>query len=201
MMFGALRSTAGAVILDGVEVARHEPRAAMGSGIAYIPEDRPGDAAFATMSVVENLSLASTGEFFRRGRLQHRAERTVAHGLIKDFSVKAPAVSAPLATLSGGNQQKVILARWLRRRPRLILLDEPTQGVDVGARAEIWQLVRRAVEAGACALVATSDLEELAMFCDRALVLVSGRIAGEVEASDMTQQQLERQAFGLEEAS
>jgi ribose transport system ATP-binding protein len=173
----------------------------MSSGIAYIPEDRHGDAAFPTMSVTENLSLAATGENFRRGRLNHRAERAAARTLMRDFCVKAPSVSAPFATMSGGNQQKVILARWLRRHPRLILLDEPTQGVDVGARAEIWQLIRAAVERGACALVATSDLEELAMFCDRALVFVAGRLTAEVEASDMTEQQLQRQAFGLKEAS
>jgi ribose transport system ATP-binding protein len=153
------------------------------------------------MSVTENLALARAGEFFRRGRLRHRAEAAAARQLIADFRVKTTSPTVPMSTLSGGNQQKVILARWLRRAPRLILLDEPTQGVDVGARAEIWQLIRRAVEAGACALVATSDLDEMAMFCDRALVIRDGRLVGEVGPDAMAENNLQRQAFGLEEAS
>jgi ribose transport system ATP-binding protein len=176
------------------------PRGAMRAGIAYIPEDR-ASAAFSGMSVTENLGLAHTAQFFRRGRMRHRAEKQAARQLIADFRVKASAPSVPMSTLSGGNQQKVILARWLRREPRLLLLDEPTQGVDVGARAEIWQLIRRAVDAGACALVATSDLDEMAIFCDRAIVIREGRLVGEVAPMAMTEDHLQRQAFGLEDAT
>jgi ribose transport system ATP-binding protein len=198
-IFGAVKSDSGSVRMAGKEVDREEPRKAMFAGIAYVPENRLLDAAFTTMSVTENLGMATTGSFFQRGRLDHRSERRAAHTLIKDYRVKAPSAKANLATLSGGNQQKVILARWLRRNPRLILLDEPTQGVDIGARQEIWQLIRSAVDAGACALVATSDLDELATFCDRALVMQGGQITAEVEPEEMTEHHLEQLAFSLQE--
>jgi ribose transport system ATP-binding protein len=195
-IFQALPADAGVITVAGKPVAGRGPRAAMRAGIAYIPEDRGSDAAFSGMSVTENLALAHAGQFFRRGRMRHRAETRAARQLIADFRVKTTSTSVPMSTLSGGNQQKVILARWLRRAPRLILLDEPTQGVDVGARAEIWQLIRRAVDAGACALVATSDLDEMAIFCDRALVIRDGWLVGEVAAAAMTEHHLQRQAFG-----
>jgi ribose transport system ATP-binding protein len=201
MMFGVLPATAGTMTIDDAPIVHDSPRTAMRAGVAYIPEDRNRDAAFAAMSVTENLGLAATKEHFRRGRIDQRAELASARRLMDEFRIKAPSVKAAMATLSGGNQQKVVLARWLRRNPKMILLDEPTQGVDVGARAEIWQLIRKAVHAGACALVATSDLEELAMFCDRALVVRGGRIVAEVESADMTEHHLQTQAFGLEEAS
>ena len=201
MMFGAMPSTAGSITLAGRDIAGSNPRAAMSAGVAYIPEDRATDAAFSGMTVTENLALARSDEHFRRGRLRHHAEHIAAKQLMADFRIKAASARAPMATLSGGNQQKVILARWLRRAPRLILLDEPTQGVDVGARAEIWQLIREAVDSGACALVATSDLDEMALFCDRALVMREGRLVAEVEPADMTEHNLQRAAFGLEEAS
>ena len=116
-----------------------------------------------------------------------------------DYRVKTASTRAPMGTLSGGNQQKVVLARWLRRNPRLLLLDEPSQGVDVGARAEIWQIVRRAVDQGATALVATSDLDELATFCDRALVIRDGRIVDEVAPADMSEHTLQTRAFGIDQ--
>jgi ribose transport system ATP-binding protein len=201
LMFGALDTTSGSVELDGVVVEAGTPRAAKRAGIAYVPEDRGGDAAFAGMDVADNLAMAAGGQYFRRGRLDKRSERAAGRQLMADFCVKAPSIHAAMATLSGGNQQKVVLARWLRRDPRLILLDEPSQGVDVGARAEIWQLIRRAVDAGACALVVTSDLDEMAAFCDRALVMRAGTIHGDVPADEMNENHLQRRAFGLEEAS
>jgi len=197
-IFKALPAHGGIVTVAGQPLEGQGPRAAMRAGVAYIPEDRAIDAAFSGMSVSENLGLAHTRPFFRRGRLRHRAETRAAEQLISDFCIKAAAPKAPMSTLSGGNQQKVVLARWLRRQPRLILLDEPSQGVDVGARAEIWQLIRRAVDDGACALVATSDLAEMALFCDRALVIREGRVVADIAPAAMTEHHLQHQAFGLE---
>lgn len=199
LLFGDNMRSAGTVSVDGRAVGTTGPRSAMHAGVAYIPENRAKDAAFAELSVAENISMATSAEHFQRGRLRRRAESTAALKLMAEFRVKAPSVKAPLATLSGGNQQKVILARWLRRKPRLILLDEPSQGVDVGARAEIWQLIRQAVDDGACALVATSDLDEMATFCDRALVMRRGSVVEEVAAADMTEHTLQLRAFGLVE--
>ena len=122
--------------------------------------------------------------------MRERAEAADARQSIKDFSIKAISDRQPFATLSGGNQQKAIVARWLRRRPKLLLLDEPTQGVDVEARAEIYRLTREAVASGTSVIVVTADLEELARVSDRVVVLADGRITGEVRGPDIDPSQL-----------
>jgi ribose transport system ATP-binding protein len=192
LLFGAVPVEDGTVELDGKDVRFASPRQAIAAGVAYVPEDRLTDAAFADMTVTENLGITTTGRYFRGARLRHRAERQDARVIVGDYLIKAAALNAPFATMSGGNQQKVIMARWMRRDPRLLLLDEPTQGVDVGARAEIWQLVRNAVDQGAASVVVSSDMEELPRVCDRVLVLRQGRIVGELAGADLTEKQLDQ---------
>ena len=177
MLFGAYPVQAGTIAIDGHEVHFGSSAAAMRAGIAYVPEDRPADATFASMSVRENISAASVGAYFTSLRLQHRREGRDAVAAMREFFVRASSDSQSVATLSGGNQQKVILARWLRRKPRLLLLDEPSQGVDVNARAEIYTLIRRASEAGTAVIVVANDFEELAHASDRVAILRNGRIA------------------------
>jgi ribose transport system ATP-binding protein len=145
--------------------------------------------------------MATVGEYFSAGRIRRSAERRDARELIASHLIKAASEDAPFSSLSGGNQQKVILARWLRRRPRLVLLDEPTQGVDVGARLEIWDLVRRAVDEGASVLVVSSDLEELSRVADRAIVLRRGRLVAELAGSELTQDRLDHLTLTAEEAA
>src|SRR6185503_20800571 len=128
------------------------PSEAMAAGIAYVPEDRQREAAFPELSVGENLAVTVIPDYWHRGFLSRRRERRDASQLFDSFMIVAESDEAPLSSLSGGNQQKVVVARWLRRNPRLLLLDEPTQGVDVGARAEIYELINRAVSSGAAAL-------------------------------------------------
>ncbi|MBV9293016.1 MAG: sugar ABC transporter ATP-binding protein, partial [Frankiales bacterium] len=130
----------------------------------------------------ENLSAGSSRSYFRNLLWQHRQERQDAQRSISDFLIRLNADTQPVETLSGGNQQKVVLARWLRRKPKVLLLDEPTQGVDVGARAEIYQLVRRATAAGTSVILVVSEPEELAHASDRVAVLRNGRIATVVDA-------------------
>jgi ribose transport system ATP-binding protein len=166
----------------------------MAAGIAYVPEDRAKDASFPDLSVKENLSVAVVPEYWRTGLLQHRRETADSRGLLATFQITAESELAPLRSLSGGNQQKVILARWLRRDPRMLLLDEPTQGVDVAARAEIYELVHRAVASGAAALIASSDLDELVTVCDRVVVLRRGRVVGSVDQPDLDPDLLARMA-------
>ena len=112
--------------------------------------------------------------------------------------MRAASTEVPLGILSGGNQQKALLARWLRLAPRLLLLDEPTQGVDVGARAEIWDLVRGSVSEGAAALAVLSDFEELLSVCDRVIVVIGGRTVCQLDCKDLTEADLERAVMGLE---
>ena len=137
-------------------------------------------------TIANNIAMPALSSYFKNGRIaQGRIDRDATDD-IDQFLVKANDGDALLSTLSGGNQQKVVMARWLRLRPKLLLLDEPTQGVDVGARAEIYKLVRAATDAGAAAIVVASDFEELTAVCDRILVIREGRIVDELRGEDMT---------------
>jgi ribose transport system ATP-binding protein len=193
-LFGVSPPQAGELRIDGVRRRFGSPADAMAAGVAYVPEDRQGHAAFPDLSVAENLSLTVIPDYWHRGMLNRRRERRDALGLFDAFLITAESEAAPLRSLSGGNQQKVVLARWLRREPRLLLLDEPTQGVDVGARAEIYELIHRAVAGGAAALVASSDFEELARICDRVIVLRRGAVAVELRDGDLDADRIARLA-------
>jgi ribose transport system ATP-binding protein len=186
-IFGVLPRPDEELVVDGQTVPAGAPWRAMRAGIAYVPEDRPRDAIFADQSITENLSVVTLDTFRRVRWVDRRAERARARQLIDDYHVRASSEAAPLGSLSGGNQQKVVVARWMQREPRVLLLDEPTQGVDVGARAEIHAIIRRAVEAGAAALVVSSEFDELVALGDRAIVMRGGRIAGEAAGSDMAE--------------
>jgi ribose transport system ATP-binding protein len=124
-----------------------------------------------------------------------RQESSEARDLVGRFGIKTASVGTPISSLSGGNQQKAVLARWLRRNPALLLLDEPTQGVDIGARAEIYRIIRAAVEGGMSVLMVASDFEELARVCDRVLVLRRGRIVAEVKPPDLEHAHLTHLAY------
>lgn len=196
ILFGAVALESGQVTLDGQVRHLGSPQKAMEAGFAYVPEDRATDAAFYELSVEENLSITVLGDYFRGGAIRGRDELRDSRKLIGAYGIVAEDERSLLSSLSGGNQQKVILARWLRRKPRVLLLDEPTQGVDVRARAEIYGLVHRAVDEGSTALVASSDFEELAVICDRVMVLRKGRVHGWVDGPDLTSERIHQMAHG-----
>ncbi|MCW2952995.1 MAG: transporter related protein [Conexibacter sp.] len=181
LLFGAQQRTRGSIEVDGVPLAPRRPSDAIDAGVAYVPEDRLGQGVFPGMSVLENLSAGFVADYARHGHVGEARERVAAVEAIERYMIRTPSSLAPITTLSGGNQQKVVLARWLRRNPRVLLLDEPTQGVDVGARAELWHLIQTAALAGAAALVVSSDLEELVQFCGRILLLRDGTVCGDVD--------------------
>ncbi len=183
-LFGLQRPVSGTVKIDGQAVSFRTVDDAMDAGLGFVPEDR-SESAFLNMTLRENLSAAEVSKYWRGFFLRERAEAEDARRSIVDFSIKAISERQPFATLSGGNQQKTIVARWLRRKPKLLLLDEPTQGVDVEARAEIYRLVREAVASGTSVIVVTADLEELARVSDRVLVLANGRITHEIQGPDI----------------
>ncbi len=179
MIFGAAPVRSGALRVAGAAHETDGVREAMRAGMAYMPGDR-ATATFGDMTIAQNLSAATVPTYWQRGRLSKRREREDARRSMRQFSVAASAPEQVLRTLSGGNQQKVLLARWLRRGPRVLLLDEPTRGVDVVVRREIAAAVRAAAAAGAGVLLASDDYEELCAVADRVVVLVDGRAAGEV---------------------
>ena len=188
------------VLVDGAKKILRNPDDAKRAGIVYVPEDR-GDAVFADLTINENMAIATLGSYSRHGRISRRAERSGSREAMDRFLVRGASLNDPVSSLSGGNQQKVILARWLQRDPRVLLLDEPTQGVDVGARAEIHALIRQAVDGGATAMVVSSDVDELTSISDRVIVMRHGRLVGELVGDAVTESRLDSMVYSREKVA
>jgi ribose transport system ATP-binding protein len=199
MIFGAYPIKSGSVSIAGQPVHFAHIGEAMEAGVAYVPEDRGTEASFMELSLSENLSAAMVDRYWHALRLRNREADREARSAIKEFFIKARSERQEMGTLSGGNQQKTILARWLRRNPSVLLLDEPTQGVDVGARAEIYELVGEAVRGGCSVLLVTSDFEELARVSDRVVVLNHGRVTAELNSPNIEPARLTELAFTTQE--
>ena len=182
MLFGAYPVRGGSFELNGTTQVFSNPAEAMEAGMAYVPEERQADALFQGESVRHNMTAGAAGDYFSGLRFLHDRERKDSGDAIRRFLIRVGNDKQAVETLSGGNAQKVVLARWLRRQPAVLLLDEPTQGVDIGARSEIYGLVREATRGGTSVLLVASDSEELAHACDRVLVLREGRISTVVNA-------------------
>ena len=194
-IFGADRYDQGEIQIDGISLKKGSIRAAMNAGIAMVPEDRQHQGLILPMTVSENLSLAILSEITKHRLLSDRSENERVKQLIQHLAVKAASAKMEAASLSGGNQQKVVLGKWLAIKPRFLILDEPTRGVDVGAKAEIHRLIRELTAAGMATLIITSDLPELLALSDRIQVMCEGRIAGELDGATATEEQVMRLAF------
>jgi ribose transport system ATP-binding protein len=201
MIFGAYPVTAGEIFVQGREYRPGSPGEAMQAGIAHLPEERGRDAVFMDRSVLENLTITSLPRFGPWFRVSRRKERRWSAEVVRKFRIRCRNESAPMTSLSGGNQQKVVLARWIERRPCVLLLDEPTQGIDVGSRAEIYRLILSAKDEGMATVVVSSDLDELAEVSDRVLVLRKGVIAAEAHGPDLTPRRLTELVYITEEQS
>ena len=194
MLFGARLHQRGVVVLDGMPTRFAHIGDAVRAGVAYVPAER-ADAAFLGLSLGENLAAATVHTYWDRLWLHRRRERNDAVAAMGNFAIRATSPDQEMATLSGGNQQKVIVARWLRRRPTVLLLDDPTRGVDAGARVTLHGLVTEAVRTGAAAIVASDDFEELSTIADRVLVLHRGRVVTELRQPDIDPARLADAAF------
>jgi ribose transport system ATP-binding protein len=199
MVFGAYAVRSGSLELEGKPVSFRHIGQAMAAGVAYVPEDRGTEASFPDLSLSDNVTAATVGAYWKNLRLRKRAADADARGAIGEFFIRASSEHQKMGTLSGGNQQKVVLARWLRRKPKVLLLDEPTHGVDVGARSEIYELVGQAVREGCSVLLVSSDFEELATVADRVIVLANGRISAELNSPDIEPARLTELAFSTQE--
>jgi ribose transport system ATP-binding protein len=184
LSFGLQKPLAGTVRYEGYEGPIH-PRALIDAGIGYVPPDRKRRGLLTGASVRENLTLPSIASYGSQAHLDLREERRAAEQAILDFDVLPPDAEATIDSLSGGNQQKVILARWLSRGLRVLILDDPTEGVDVPTRRELYEAIRKAAAAGMAVLVLTSDAEEVVELCDRAIVLDEGRVAAEMKGEEI----------------
>ena len=184
LVFGADRKMSGSVTLEGRELAIAGPRDAMDAGIAYLTEDRKGLGLFLDMTINENINIGIIGrDASRGGILNFAAAKERATRAIKSLSIRTPSASINVGALSGGNQQKALIARLLETKPKVIILDEPTRGVDVGAKSEIYRIIDELAGSGIAVVVISSDLPEIIGIADRVLVMREGRIAGEVLAS------------------
>jgi ribose transport system ATP-binding protein len=183
-IFGLRGVEAGDVVIDGASLNNCEPARAIALGIALVPEDRQVQGLVLEHSVERNLTLPQLPHFSRWGWLRHRASVQQAQAAMLKLAVRAPSPSTYVKNLSGGNQQKVVFAKWNYARPRVLLLDEPTVGVDVGAREEIYGLIHETVRAGAGVLIVSSDLAELLLLCDRISVVVDGGVIKTLDRAD-----------------
>ena len=172
------------------------PGATLRAGVVLVPGNRQRDGVWLDATAAENISLPVLRGYYRRGWLNGREEATRAKRLMQTFRVQPPIAHQRVANFSGGNQQKIVLAKWLQGEPEVLLLDEPTQGVDAGARKEILEIVRAATEAGAGVAIFSSDLEQLANVCTRVLVLWRGRAAAELVGDEITEDALLRACQG-----
>jgi ABC-type sugar transport system ATPase subunit len=190
LLFGAQEVTAGTMRLHGAAVYYDSPRDAVRHGVALVPEDRRREGGFLGLSIQQNITLPAIREFFHRGRISNVGVRDRATALIEDFHVSPAVPGRKFGALSGGNQQKVVVAKWLGVSPDLVIFDEPVQGVDVGARAEIFQMIQAAANRGAGVVVVSSELDQMLELCNRVIVLRDGRAIADVAANTLTRERL-----------
>jgi ABC-type sugar transport system ATPase subunit len=195
-LFGHRIADSGTVFLHGQPVRLCAPRDAVRCGIAYLPEDRKASGLFAQMRLKENLFAASLTHYSKWGFVAKNRVNQAAAGWVRDLQIRTPSVDQQMSLLSGGNQQKALIARWLDVRPRVLIADEPTRGIDIGAKAEIHALLRRLCQEGIGVIVISSELPEVLGLCDRILVLHEGRLAGELDGADATEERIMRLATG-----
>jgi ribose transport system ATP-binding protein len=182
------RTSTGTVAVDGKPVWIVSPRDAIRAGIALAPEDRKLDGLILEMSVVENGGLSCLEKTSRMGMLRLNAERALVGSYVNRLGVKTPSLDAPVRNLSGGNQQKVVVSKWLATNPKVLLLDEPTRGIDVNAKQEIYELINELAEGGLGVVFVSSELPELLAMADRILVLAEGRVTAEFSRDEATEE-------------
>lgn len=188
VIFGELPKISGRVVLDGQDVTIRRPDQAIGKGIGFAPEDRKREGLVLMRSVLENASMAILKQLSRFHFVRRRLERSIATRFIERLQVRTPSLEQEAGKLSGGNQQKVVLARWLAAKPKILILDEPTRGIDVGAKAEIYRLIDELANEGLGIMFISSELPEILGLSDRIYVMQNGRITGELSRADATEE-------------
>jgi ribose transport system ATP-binding protein len=202
-LFGVLRGVKGEIMVDGRRLAGGGPRAAKSGpcAMALIPEDRKTEGLMLPMSVRDNLTLPALDSLSRAGVIDRQKEAAAVARMMALLAIKAADPDIPVGSLSGGNQQKVVIAKWLMLAPKIILLNDPTRGIDVGTKQEIYQLLRRLADEGATILFYSTDYDELIGCCDRVLVMYDGAITRTLAGADITEHALISSAFSLDPAN
>ena len=200
-LFGLNRRTAGTVLLDGEAVSLHSPGAAIAAGLAFVTEDRKSQGLVLGMSLRENATLVHLSQYARLGVVSDAAEQQAVAGLIEQLRIRTRDAELEVKSLSGGNQQKVVFAKWLAQPPKVLLLDEPTRGVDVGGKAEIYHIINQLAAAGVAIVMVSSELPEVMAMSNRILVIHEGRQTGLFEAAEATQEGIMAAATGTAHAA
>lgn len=197
-IFGAEKMDSGTIYLNGKKVNIRSPLQAIKEGIAYVPRNRKENAIIKDMDIIENASIVTWHHFSKHGRINNEKHQEIFEEQRKNLRIKMGEITDSITSLSGGNQQKVILAKWLAAKPKLLILDNPTQGVDVGAKEDIYDIILKLAEEDIAIVVLSSEANEIIRICDRAFVLYHGVIQGEVTGDEMTEHAIMSLATGGE---
>jgi ABC-type sugar transport system ATPase subunit len=189
-IFGTYRKSGGAVYLDGKEMYIHKPIDAINAGIAYVPEDRRLEGLVLLNNVEFNMGLVCLEDFIKGVRINRDAWNRMIKYYRKKFSIKISSPKQLARNLSGGNQQKIVLSKWLAKKPKVIILDEPTRGIDVGSKAEIYEIIDELASQGVSIILVSSELPEIINMCNRCYVMCEGRITSEIEEADFSQEKI-----------
>jgi L-arabinose transport system ATP-binding protein len=189
-MAGAVPIRSGSIAVSGRQIRLRAPAGALRAGIGFAPEDRKAQALLLHRTIRDNISLAILTRLSRMRIVRRKEERDIAKKFVRQLSIRTPSIEQVAGNLSGGNQQKVVLARWLAHRPKVLILDEPTRGVDVGAKAEIYSIINDLADDGMALLVISSEMPELLGLSDRIVVMQRGRITGELTRSQATEERV-----------
>jgi ABC-type sugar transport system ATPase subunit len=197
-VFGIRPTAGGTVVVNGRDITGASPRKCIDAGLIYLAEDRGRHGIFAEVDITRNATSAITGRLPRLARilLRPRQEQELAQAAAREMDVRAASIAAAMKTLSGGNQQKALLARWMLAKPIVAIFDEPTRGVDIGAKEGIYTIIESLADSGLAALVISSELEELVRICDRVYSVYEGRVTGELAGDAITLEALGQLAVG-----
>jgi len=199
MIFGSVKKTSGKIIFKGKQINPKTPRDAINMGIALVPEDRKRHGAMLGISIKNNINMPIYKKISKASVISSKKEREIAEKFRDSLKIKTPTLHQLMKNLSGGNQQKVILGRWLAANSELIIFDEPTRGIDVGAKFEIYRLINELVENGKTILLISSEMEELIGMSDRIIILSEGVVTGELARDEFEQETIMRMASAVEE--
>ncbi|WP_103225466.1 sugar ABC transporter ATP-binding protein [Roseibium marinum] len=198
-LFGITKPSKGAIRIDGRVAVTRTPNEAIGHGIVYVPEDRGRQGVIKGLPIFQNVSLPSLKQTSRNGFLRLAEEFTLARDYTQRLDLRAAALDQDIGELSGGNQQKVVIAKWLATKPRVIILDEPTKGIDIGSKAAVHEFMAELAAGGLAVIMVSSEIPEILGMSDRVIVMREGRIAAEYEGADLTPEHLVRAAAGITE--
>ncbi|MEM7385280.1 MAG: sugar ABC transporter ATP-binding protein, partial [Verrucomicrobiota bacterium] len=195
-LFGIDRSSSGSIEVNGSPTRIRNARDAIAAGLAFVPEDRKEQGVIVEMAIQDNVVMAGINRYQTAGFVRSGQHREVAESAKERLNIKTPTVSKEVGLLSGGNQQKVVLAKWISLEPKVFLLDEPTRGIDIGSKTEIYEVIEKMADEGAAVLFISSELEEILRVADRVLVMHEGRLSGQLNRSEMSEESIMQLATG-----